>query len=179
MTAPETTPARMAIQPPSRLTDTFTASGGDSFFYTSGIDNTPNMVLSTTAFEYPGKTLVTNGQKCPSGTPDAGKAGQVEVSYWANTDTKTKAVTVTNPSTLKLGFNSLVTVGFVPKGTVLKRPSQAIITSLLLAGANGASATTTTVPTTTATTSGPTTSTTAASSTSTTAKSSTTSTTKP
>jgi hypothetical protein len=142
-------------------------------------DNTPDMVLSATAFEYPGNKLLTNGTKCPSGSPDAGKAGQVEVSYWANTDTKTQAVTVTDPKTLKLGFNSLVTVGFVPKGTVLKRPAQTIITSLLLAGANGASPTTTTAPATTTTTTGSTTSTTAASSTSTTAKSSTTSTTTP
>lgn len=106
--------------------------------------NTPGLVLTPTAFEYPGKTVLSSGQKCPKGTPDAGKAGHVEVAYWHNSDPKTTRVSVANPSTLKLGFNSLITVGFLPTGKALPRPGQSVITAVLRAGASSGSTTTTT-----------------------------------
>jgi len=139
--------------------------------------NYPGLVLSTDAFQYPGNKVLSNGQKCPKGTPDAGKAGHVEVAYWHNVDTKTKRVDVTNPSTLKLGFNSLVTAGFVPVGTALARPSAGVITAVLEAGASAGATTTTTsitVPPSTPSSTPSTTSTTA-----TTSPSTTTATTKP
>jgi len=106
--------------------------------------NTPGLVLTPTAFEYPGKTVLSNGQKCPKGTPDAGKVGHVEVAYWHNTDPKTAPVSVADPAALKLGFNSLVEVGFVPAGNTLPRPPQSVVTAVLLAGASSGSTTTTT-----------------------------------
>jgi hypothetical protein len=122
--------------------------------------NYPELALTTKSFEFPGKKLLTNGEKCPTGTPDAGKAGHVEVAYWQNTDPVTKRVTVADPTTLKIGSSSLISVGFVPAGTALPRPSQSIITAVLSA-ASGSTTTTTTAPTTTPSTTAPTTTTTA------------------
>jgi hypothetical protein len=111
----------------------------------------PQMVLTSSAFEYPSKKLLTSGEKCPKGTPDAGKVGHVEVAYWSNTDPETKRVSVADPIGLKLGSNSLVSAGFVPKGTTLPRPPQTTITGVLVAS-SGASTTTTTAPATSTTT---------------------------
>jgi hypothetical protein len=113
--------------------------------------NYPELALTTKSFEFPGKKLLTNGEKCPAGTPDAGKAGHVEVAYWQNTDPVTKRVKVADPTTLKIGSSSLISVGFVPAGTAVPRPSQTIITGVLVA-ASGSTTTTTTAPTATTTT---------------------------
>jgi hypothetical protein len=133
----------------------------------------PGLRIGSTTFQYPGKKALTNGEKCPTGTPDAGKAGHVEVAYWANTDPETKRSVVTQPTTLKLGSNSLLTAGFVPNGTTLPRPAQSIITAVLVASTNGSSTTTTTAPPSSTTTTAP------ASTTTTTAPKSTTTTTAP
>jgi|HubBroStandDraft_1064217.scaffolds.fasta_scaffold23641_3 hypothetical protein len=139
----------------------------------------PQLTLTSKAFEYPGKKLLNAGEQCPKGTPDAGKVGIVEVAYWANTDPETKRETVANPITLKLGSNSLVSAGFVPKGTTLPRPPQSTITGVLVASSSAPTTTTTAAPTTTSSTPSTTTpSTTTSSTPSTTAPNTTTSTTK-
>jgi hypothetical protein len=130
--------------------------------------NYPGLAITSNSFQYPGKKVLTNGEKCPTGTPDAGKAGHIEVAYWQNTDPVTKRVSVADPATLKLGSNSLVTVGFVPTGTSVPRPPQSTITAVLVASTNVGS-TTTTAPASTSTTAPASTSTTAPASTSTTA----------
>ena len=114
--------------------------------------NYPQLALSSRSFEYPGKKILTSGEKCPKGTPDAGKVGHTEVAYWSNTDPETKRVTVANPIALKLGSNSLVSAGFVPAGTKLPRPPQSTITGVLVASSSPAT-TTTTAPTSSTTTS--------------------------
>jgi hypothetical protein len=123
--------------------------------------NYPGLAVATNTFQYPGKKLLTGGEKCPSGTPDAGKVGHVEVAYWANTDPETKRVIVADPGTLKLGSSSLVSAGFVPTGTTLPRPAQSIITAVLVAS-SGSTTTTTTAPTVSPTTTAPATPTTTA-----------------
>jgi hypothetical protein len=145
----------------------------------------PKLELTSTAFEYPGKKLLTSGEKCPKGTPEAGKVGRVEVAYWSNTDPETKRVSVADPITLKLGSNSLVSAGFVAAGTTLPRPPQSTITGVLVASSSSPTTTTTTSPNvsiTTSTTAPNTTGTTAPNvsiTTGTTAPKTTTSTTKP
>src|SRR5580704_17793903 len=146
----------------------------------------PKLELTSTAFEYPGKKLLTSGEKCPKGTPDAGKVGHVEVAYWSNTDPETKRVSVANPIALKLGSNSLVSAGFVTAGKTVPRPPQSTITGVLVASSSSPTTTTSTpnvsISTSTSTTAPGTTATTAppvsiSTSTSTTAPKTTTSTT--
>jgi hypothetical protein len=136
--------------------------------------NYPQMALTSDAFEYPGKKVLTSGEKCPKGTPDAGKVGHVEVAYWSNTDPETKRVSVANPIGLKLGSNSLVSAGFVPKGTTLPRPPQSTITGVLVASSSSPT-TTTTAPAASTTTTTPGASTTTSSTPSTTTPKTTTS----
>ena len=123
-----------------------------------------------------------SGEKCPSGTKDAGKTADVMVTYWKNAfAAKGKPVTVQgNPGTLLFSDDQLITVGFVPAGTRLPKPNSTIVTALFDI-ASGRSTTTTTAPGSTTTTApGSTTTTTApGSTTTTTAPGSTTTTTAP
>lgn len=94
----------------------------------------------------------TNGQSCPAGTPDAGKAGTVVVDYWPSAfATETRATTVQgDPGDLKFSQNQLISIGFVPAGTKLAKPSGSVVTALIQAS-TAASTTTTTTPTATTT----------------------------
>jgi hypothetical protein len=149
------------------------AQAGKNATFGQFVANYPGLAVTTKSFQYPGNKLLTNGEKCPSGTPDAGKVGHVAVAYWQNTDPETKRVKVADPTTLKIGSSSLISVGFLPAGKTPPRPAQSIVTAVLEA-ASGSTTTTTTAPTavttpsTTATTTASTPSTTAAKSSSTT-----------
>ena len=95
-------------------------------------------------------TTYSNGQRCPSGTKDAGKKAYVTASYWPNAfSSKAKPSTVKgNPETLRFTNDQLITVGFVPAGTTLPKPNGKIVTALLDASASSSSAPTTpTTPT--------------------------------
>jgi hypothetical protein len=123
---------------------------------------------------------------CPKGTKDAGKKADVMVTYWANAfAAKGKPSTVTgNPGTLPFTSNQEITIGFVPPGTTLPKPTGTVITALLKAstGASVSSSTTTTslpATITTSTTAGTTTATTAPASSATTAPAAGTTTTAP
>ena len=98
-------------------------------------------------------TTYRSGEKCPSGTKDAGKKAQVQVTYWPNAfSSKQKASTVHgNPATLPFTNDQLITIGFVPAGTKLPKPSGTIVTALLDASTGASSTTTTTAPTSTST----------------------------
>jgi hypothetical protein len=101
-------------------------------------------------------TTYTNGETCPKGTKDAGKQGQVIVTYWANAfASKEKPSTVTgNPATLAFTNNQEITIGFVPAGTKLPKPTGTVITALLKASTGASASTTpTTTPSTSTTTS--------------------------
>ena len=116
-----------------------------------------------------------NGEKCPSGTKDAGKRAEVTVTYWKNAFAANgKPVTVQgNPGTLPFSDDQLITVGFVPAGTRLPKPNGTIVTALFDTTSGHPSSTSTTAPGSTSTTAPGSTSTTAPGSTSTTAPGST------
>ncbi len=154
------------------------------------------MNLTDSSLTYPGKVAktYTNGEKCPSGTPDAGKKGFMQVRSWILSSSKGSngsfvklgGKVAPSPSGLKLLDRQLVTIGFVPSGTTLPAPGPSTITALTqaLEGTSPPVTTTTSAPSTsttvpaTATTVAPVTTTTAPPSTTTTKPSATT-TTKP
>ena len=121
-----------------------------------------------------------SGEKCPSGTKDAGKTADVMVTYWKNAfAAKGKPVTVQgNPGTLLFSDDQLITVGFVPAGTRLPKPNSTIVTALFDI-ASGRSTTTTAPGSTTTTAPGSTTTTAPGATTTTTAPDATTTTTAP
>jgi hypothetical protein len=140
------------------------------------------MKLTNSVVQYPGaKVVYKNGQKCPTGTPDAGKVGVVQARSWTfstaaaqKSGSELKLVggsTTSKPAALRLLNRQLITVGFGPATASLPKVPSATEVALLQA-INGTSApvTTTTVPTTstTAPTTGSTTTTTTAPTTSTT-----------
>jgi hypothetical protein len=158
--------------------------------------------LTNTSLKYPvGKaTLYTNGEKCPAGTPDAGKVADVKARSWVlstktvksgQEQTETGGTTTLKPASLRFDDRQLITLGFVPAGTQLPKPPSSTILGLVqvLNGEQPVATTTTTLPvasttapssSTTSTTAGTTTSTTAApKSTTTTSSATSTSTTKP
>jgi hypothetical protein len=158
--------------------------------------------LTNTSLKYPvGKaTLYTNGEKCPTGTPDAGKVADVKARSWVlstktvksgQEQTETGGTTTLKPASLRFDDRQLITLGFVPAGTQLPKPPSSTILGLVqvLNGEQPVATTTTTLPvtsttapsaSTTSTTAGTTTSTTVApKSTTTTSSATSTSTTKP
>lgn len=153
-------------------------------------DGYTGLTLTNTKLQYPSKKIpaYTNGDKCPDGTPDAGKAGVVQARSWVLSTTTSKngeeketgGKTTTEPADLKFANRQLITTGFVPAGTQLPKPPASTILALqqVLAGDQTPVATTTTTAGTTSSTL-PVTSTTAASTSSTTAATSSTTTTVP
>jgi hypothetical protein len=137
------------------------------------------LTLTNTALKYPAAKTpeYKNGQKCPAGTPDAGKVGKMVARSWViTTETKNKqqvqtgGATTAKPADLKFLDRQLITVGFVPAGTKLPKPPPATITALVqvlsgsqpVATTSSTTATTSSTATTTSTTAAPTTSTTVA-----------------
>ena len=130
----------------------------------------------------------TNGQKCGTGTPDAGKVGVVQARSWVISTTTAKnheevetgGATTTKPADLKFANRQLITTGFVPKGTAMPKPPASTILALqqVLSGGQAPVTTTTTAPSATTTTATGVTTTTSAPATTTT-KPAVTTTTKP
>ena len=161
-------------------------------------DGYTGLTLTNTTLGYPSTTTSVpqykNGEKCPSGTPDAGKVGVVQARTWVistqtknNEEVETGGVTTLKPADLRFLNRQLITAGFAPEGSPLPKPPASTITALVqvLAGAQapvttttvagGTSSTTVPLPTTTPT-SAPVSSTTAPPATTTTKPSSTTTT---
>ena len=140
-------------------------------------DGYSGLTLTNTSLKYPSSSVPAykNGQKCATGTPDAGKVGVVQARSWLIT-TKTKktssggteqvqtgGATTLKPADLRFVNRQLITVGFAPEGTSLPKPSGTTIGALVqvLAGNQAPVATTTTAPASTPTTAPTATSTTA------------------
>ena len=160
-------------------------------------DGYTGLTLTNTTLGYPSTTTSVpqykNGEKCPSGTPDAGKVGVVQARTWVistqtknNEEVETGGVTTLKPADLRFLNRQLITAGFGPEGSPLPKPPASTITALVqvLAGAQapvttttvaGATSSTLPLPTTTPT-SAPVSSTTAPPATTTTKPSSTTTT---
>jgi hypothetical protein len=116
----------------------------------------PGLTLTSTKFVLPTasgqpdatKTYVT-GDKCPLGTKYHGQVGRVVVAYWSGGTTAPVRLS-TNPSSLVLNKNVLVTLAFEPASVTPQAPGTATIAALLRAEAS-ATTTTTTAPVTTTT----------------------------
>jgi hypothetical protein len=121
-------------------------------------DGYTGLTLTNTALKYPATTSSApeykNGDKCPSGTPDAGKVGVVQARAWVistktknNEEVETGGVTTLKPANLKFLNRQLITAGFGPEGTPLPKPPASTITALVqvLAGGQAPTATSTTV----------------------------------
>jgi hypothetical protein len=144
------------------------------------------LTLTNTSLKYPAAKTAEykNGEKCPTGTPDAGKVGEVQARSWVLTTKtakngqleQTNGVTTNKAASLKFLNRQLITVGFVPNGTTLPKPPGTTITALLqvLSGSQPVATTTTTTAGATTSSTPATTSSTAATTTSTTAAATTT-----
>jgi hypothetical protein len=156
-------------------------------------DGYTGLTLTNTKLTYPSSKVpsYSDGDKCPAGTPDAGKVGAVQARSWVISTTTSKngeeeetgGATTDTPAALKFLNRQLITTGFVPQGTQMPKPPASTILALqqVLAGGSAPVATTTTTAAgTTASTvqSATTTTTTVAASSTTTTKPSSTTTTK-
>lgn len=136
----------------------------------SSFDAGNNATLKTLAEEFPGliatnkelaiptktgtsdkATTYKNGELCPTGTPDAGKAGTVEYAYWTSFAQK-KPTIVTNPAKIKFAKELRVTLAFEPAGVVPSPPSTTTSDAMVYNTVTPTTTTTTTLPTTTTTT---------------------------
>ena len=162
-------------------------------------DGYTGLTLTNTNLKYPSSKVpaYSNGDKCPAGTPDAGKTGVVLARSWVISTTTSKngeeqevgGATTNQPADLKFLNRQLITTGFAPQGTQLPKPPASTILALqqVLAGGSAPVATTTTTaagttsstaPSATTTTSAPSTTTSTAAPSTTTTKPSSTTTTK-
>jgi hypothetical protein len=103
------------------------------------------LTLTSTTVKYPGKTLYSNGDKCPKGTPQAGQQGFVNVKTWPNFESKVGTEASGDPTQVKFSNAQMITIAFVSAGANVPKPPASTITSLITA-ASGASTTTTTAP---------------------------------
>ncbi|MFZ0666099.1 MAG: hypothetical protein WAM97_10110 [Acidimicrobiales bacterium] len=148
------------------------------------------LTLTANSVGLPKKPVYTDGEKCPSGTPDAGKTGQVFSKIWPTLSSSSPSVQNGDPRQVRWQSSlQLVTVAFVPITSTV--PLDQDLSKSVLAADNelieSEQTTTTTLPvsssttlpvsSTTTTTPGATTTTTAAKSTTTTTSAGTTTTT--
>jgi hypothetical protein len=93
----------------------------------------PGLTLTGSTLKIPGKTSHSNGQTCPTGTPDAGKKAQVRIKVWPSfaPPGSNHPFEVANPAALKLADGQLVTVAFVPADASIPKPPASVITTLL------------------------------------------------
>ena len=128
------------------------------------VSNYKGLELTNSTLRYPGKSIYTNGDVCPKGSPDAGKPGVVIVYSWPSFTAKKGAETPGDPQKLLFQNGQLITMAFVPASATIPKPPASVITSLITADQAGptspTTATPTTVPTLTPTTTAPTPSTT-------------------
>ena len=151
-----------------RIEPTKAADAGNNATLARFVADYPKFELSSTSLGLPGQKAYSNGEACPKQTPDAGKKGKVDIKVWPSSTPPgvNHPTTTTDPSSVKFVDGQLITIGFVPTGTSLPKPSATVIGAMGQAISQAASTTTTTlpVPATTAPTTGttaPTTGTTA------------------
>jgi hypothetical protein len=133
------------------------SEAGDNATLGKFADGYTGLTLTNTTLKYPSASvpLYKNGEKCATGTPDAGKVGQVEARWWVittktvnNQEVQTGGLTTDKPADLKFVNRQLITVGFVPENVQLPKPTAAISPLLqVLAGTQPVATTTTTAPT--------------------------------
>jgi hypothetical protein len=114
------------------------------------------LVLTTSTLQYPGKHLMSNGETCPKGTPDAGKQGYVTVVDWPNYLAKKGTEASGDPRSLRFVNSQMITMGFLPATATVPKPPGSAISALINAVQTGTTTSTTTpitpiTPTTAAT----------------------------
>jgi len=116
-----------------RTEPTKAADAGNNATLARFVADYPKFGLTPTSLTVPGEKALKNGAKCPAKTPDAGKAGKVQIKVWpsASAPGVNNPTTTSDASTIKLATGQLITVGFVPAGTKLPKPSAATITTML------------------------------------------------
>jgi hypothetical protein len=136
-----------------RIEPTKAADAGNNATLSRFVTDYPKFGLTSTSLTIPGEKARTNGQKCPEQTPDAGKTGQVQIEVWPSAQSPgvNHPTTTTDPASIKLADGQLITVGFLPAGSHLPKPSATTITTMLQAISQVGS-TTTTLPLTATTT---------------------------
>jgi hypothetical protein len=76
-----------------------------------------------------GNRVYSNGEACPTGTPQAGKPGKVSISVWSssayNLGGKPTLVT-TNPRLVRFHDHDFITVSFLPDGVAAEKPSATV-----------------------------------------------------
>jgi len=115
----------------------------------------PGLELTSSTLKLPEKGTYHNGDTCPPGTPDANKHADVRVEMWSSFSGagSNNPVTVSDPSSLRLANDQLITVAFVPPGASVKKPSAQTITTMLDLISPSTTSTTTTPSTSTTSTS--------------------------
>ncbi len=126
---------------------TKSSQAGNNAVLSQLVDGYHGLTLTSSTLGYPGEHVYSNGDKCPKGTPDAGKVGTVQVGYYASPDAPLQRIA--DPLTLKPANESEVKMNFLPAGATLSRPNGAAVEDLLKAAeaanaANAAASTTTT-----------------------------------
>jgi hypothetical protein len=85
----------------------------------------PKLKLTSSTLQIPGAAKYSNGDKCPTGSPDAGKAGQLQIKVWPSFTPpgSNNPQVFHDPSAIKLADGQLITVAFVPSGASVPKPS--------------------------------------------------------
>jgi hypothetical protein len=109
------------------------------------------LTLTNSTLQYPGKALMSNGEECPKGTPDAGKEGYVTVVNWPTYESKKGTEVSGDPTSLLFADGQMITMAFIPATATAPKPPASAITALITAVQTGPT-TTTTAPSTSATT---------------------------
>jgi hypothetical protein len=119
----------------------------------------PGLELTSSKLRLPGKLTLTDGYKCPTGSPDQGRPGNVVIDVWSSFSGSgaEHPVTYTDPTAVHLANGQLISVAFVPTGSSVPKPNSQTITTLLNLIEAGASSTSTTLAVTAPTTVTPTT----------------------
>ena len=80
----------------------------------------PKLTLTSGSLSSRASRPTHNGEKCPTGTPDAGKAGSVQIKVWPSFTPpgSNHPVTQTDASSVRLADGQLITVAFVRAGRV-------------------------------------------------------------
>ena len=132
-----------------RIEPTTKADAGANATLGRFVRSYPGLELTSSVLKLPGKSTYHNGDACPAGTPDAYKRADVRVQVWSSFSGtgSNHPVTVSDPSSLKLANDQLITVAFVPPGASIEKPSAETITAMLDL-ISPPTTTTTTVPST-------------------------------
>jgi hypothetical protein len=123
---------------------------GDNATLGQFFDNYKGLKLTSDSITVPKKKTYKNGQICGSGSKDAGQHGVIKYEVWPNAVSNSGTLTTGDPSSLKIGSRTLITVGFVPASvTKLPKPPSSTVNALLVLAGSVSNGTTTTTTTTT------------------------------